>query len=309
MTCYSPIHGFKGPVNENGKNPIIFKAPHGSIEQVVPCGNCVGCRLDYSRMWAIRCVHESQMYENNCFLTMTYADEHMPKDGNLEIRDFQLFMKKLRKKHGEGIRFFHAGEYGTDYGRPHYHTLLFNHWFKDSKEVSMRDGNPVYQSVEMQKLWPQGFHSIGSVTMASASYTARYCLKKAEGYIEVVRDKKGKAVKDQRGRRYQVNNRTGEIRVAEYTNMSRNPGIGNEWYKRFKGDVYPFDEVIMDGQKHRVPRYYDNLLDKENPEMLESLKIKREENLSSYEERSDRRLLVKEEVKKASIKTLKRSLK
>lgn len=181
MTCYSPLHGFKGPETAEGRSRILFKAPAGSERLDVPCGKCIGCRLDYSRGWAIRCMHEASLYENNCFVTLTYDDEHLPKDGNLHIEDFQKFVKRLRKEaFHDGIRYFHAGEYGGDLGRPHFHAILFNCDFADKVHASSRRGNRLYASEALSALWPFGFHSIGDVTLASASYVARYCMKKAE---------------------------------------------------------------------------------------------------------------------------------
>ena len=33
----------------------------------LPCGRCVGCRLERSRQWAVRCMHEASMHMFNSF--------------------------------------------------------------------------------------------------------------------------------------------------------------------------------------------------------------------------------------------------
>jgi len=123
LTCYHPLRAFKtvsGTIVFNGNKPNIKEALN------LPCGKCIGCRLDRSRQWAIRCMHEASLYERNCFITLTYSDEFLPNDRSVNVRHFQLFMKKLRKRFGPNIRFYHCGEYGEKTSRPHYHALLFN---------------------------------------------------------------------------------------------------------------------------------------------------------------------------------------
>lgn len=304
MACYSPLQAFKGGLTEKGKVQILWKAPAGTEKISLPCGKCIGCRLSYSKSWAIRCMHEASLYEDNCFVTLTYEDKWLPKDSELEYRDFQLFMKRLRKEMPKKIRFFMAGEYGGQFGRPHYHALLFNCDFKDKELMVERFGNKVYRSSTLDRLWPYGFHSIGDVNMASASYVARYCLKKAEGNIRIIKD-------EETGKRVQVDKNTGEYKTAEFTRMSRGGksghGIAYGWYKKFKGDVFPSDQVVVNGKVNRPPRFYDNLLDKEDPDLLEELKLKRSNKIDWYESTLER-LFTKEEVQKAKIKSLVRPL-
>lgn len=299
MPCYSPLHGFKGEINENGRRPILWKAPFGSERQDVPCGKCVGCRLAYSKNMAIRCMHESEMHKDNSFITLTFDDDHVPKDGYVDIRHVQLFMKRFRKLVSKPLRYFFAGEYGGKYGRPHYHGLIFGYDFPDKVLVKERMGNRLYQSKELASLWPFGFHSVGDVSFASAAYVARYCVKKADGKHEYFRDENGK--------RMQVEKSTGVVQPAEFTLMSRNPGIGSTWFDKFRDDVYPSDFLVVNGGKAKPPRYYDYLLDKADSELLESLKLQRSQKVDWRESTLDR-LMVKEEVKLAKIKSLKRTL-
>ena len=78
----------------------------------LPCGQCIGCRLERSRQWAMRCLHEASLHENNAFITLTYDDSNLPRGGSLDYSDFQKFMKRLRKRIGRKVSFYCGGEYG-----------------------------------------------------------------------------------------------------------------------------------------------------------------------------------------------------
>lgn len=266
---------------------------------MVPCGQCLGCRLERSRQWAVRCVHEASLYDRNSFLTLTYSEDNLPRDLSLNLSHFQLFMKRLRKSVApKRVRFYHCGEYGEREQRPHYHALLFGHDFEDKKYFSERGGNKVYTSDELSSLWKLGHAVVGDVTFDSAAYVARYVMKKVTG---------PSAEDHYFGRR------------PEYTTMSRRPGIGAKWFEKYASDVYPHDRVVVRGVAGRPPRFYDSILEKSDPALLAVLKEKREkserfvpnvyngkvylESDSSY-----RRLAVKNEVKLAQIQNLKRPL-
>lgn len=301
MACYSPLHGFKGEVTPEGKRPIVWKAPFGAERQVLPCGKCIGCRLSYAKGWALRCMHERQSHDFSSFITLTFDEQHVPSDGNLDVRHVQLFVKRLRKELGS-VRYFFAGEYGGKFGRPHYHGLLFGIDFSDKVHTSTRLGNRLYESATLSNLWPFGFHSIGDLTFASASYVARYCTKKATESVtsETFRD-------DVTGKRLVVDKRSGVLKRAEFVCMSRNPGIGSLWFDRYGSDVFPSDEVVFAGKSMRPPRYYDYLLDKQNPDLLESLKLKRAERVD-FADNTQERLDTKQEVALAKLKSFKRTL-
>lgn len=263
----------------------------------LPCGQCIGCRLERSRQWAIRCVHEASLYERNCFITLTFAPEHLPKSGSLDKRDFQLFMKRLRKRYGAGVRYFHCGEYGEKGGRPHYHACLFNFDFDDRELWSTRGGVKLFTSKALQELWPFGFSTIGDVTFESAAYVARYVTKKvtgpaAAGHYERV-DAKGEVT----------------TVVPEYVTMSRRPGIGRPWLDRYISDVYPHDRVVLRGQEMHPPKYYDSLFELANPLEFDDVKESRKRKMmacakdSSYE-----RLRVRERHQYLRFEKLKRGL-
>lgn len=259
MPCYHPITAYKSRVlNENGKREISFN-PNGAYSDLrveLPCGRCIGCRLERSRQWAIRCMHEASLHDENSFITLTYSPEQLPEGETLVLSDMQKFIKRLRKSYSDKkIRYFACGEYGDNFKRPHYHVLLFGFRF-DDEEVLCKGSYELRRSDELERLWPFGFCSIGDVTFESAAYVARYCLKKITGE---------KADEHYQGRQ------------PEFTTMSRRPGIGRDWLQKFESDVYPSDEVVVRG-KHvcRPPRYYDQVLEKEEPAAYREIKAARQ---------------------------------
>ncbi len=301
MTCYHPLDGFRAKTpGPNGKRAITFNPSEGyrDLPIKVPCGQCIGCRLEKSRQWALRCQHEASLYTDNCFLTLTYSDENLPDNNSLCLRDFQLFIKRLRKKYGNNIKYYHCGEYGDKTNRPHYHALLFNFDFPDKIHYSTKNDQKYYISTSLSELWPKGYSVIGNVTFESAAYVARYCLKKITG-------------KDSDKYYERINPATGEIvQIAkEYATMSRRPGIGRGWYEKFQDDVYPRDYVVKNGVKMRPPKYYDRQLEVEDPAELRRIKAARKREAAKHSEDQTRaRLAVRETVQKGQAKRLKRGL-
>lgn len=322
MPCVSPLKGFRSrKINPlTGKRSVVFNRHEGFADLPVEfaCGQCIACRLERSKQWAIRCVHEASQFEDNCFITLTYDDQHLPADGSLCLDHFQRFMKRLRKKFfGSSpviveekeqypIRFFHCGEYGTvcknckkseqfclcdgfvpGLGRPHYHACIFNFRFSDLVHYKTKQNVKLYTSKSLQDLWPFGFSTVGDVTFESAAYVARYITKKITG--------------DKADEHY-------EGRCKEYTTMSRRPGIGALWFDRFKDDTYRDDYVIMRGKKLRPPRFYDNKFSQENESLFNSIKSRRKykARLNADDNTSDR-LAVKENILNQKFKLLKRS--
>ena len=295
MTCYSPVRGYRSRAgrNENGAWPIVFNKNSGFIDMPVevPCGRCIGCRLERSRQWALRCMHEAKMYENNCYITLTYSDEYLPLGGSLNKDDFTKFMKRLRKHHGPKIRFFMCGEYGENYKRPHYHALLFNFDFADRVYFKMQNGFRLDTSEQLKKLWKFGNHMIGDVSFESAAYVARYITKKIMADEETV-------LKHYDGL------------VPEFCNMSRRPGIGKGFYERYSKDIYNHDKCVIRGSySTKPPRYYDTLKEKDSPVAMEKIKERRfEKNERRKENNTPWRLRSREKVKEAQLSFKKRQL-
>jgi len=318
MPCYFPLHGFRSQtVTKNGKRKLAFSESTGyrDLPVTVPCGQCVGCRLERSRQWALRLYHESKFHERSCFVTLTYSDENIPSGGTLVKSHVQGFLKRLRKHYGGGIRYFHCGEYGEtnpatgikDGGlyRPHYHACLFGVDFRDADPEKTRkfhsrnaQGDTLWKSPILEHLWGHGQCLIGNFTAETAAYTARYLLKKVSG--------------DAANIHYEaLDMDTGEVvsRLPEYITMSTRPGIGARWFEQFGSDVFPRDECILHGKQVVPPRYYFKLFEKENAKKAKSIKYARIRSAAAHKaDHTPERLAVKHVVKTSQIKTLSRKL-
>lgn len=297
MACFHPLQAY-----QTSDGSIIFSERKGDVVRSLslPCGQCWGCRLERSRQWAVRCMHEASLYQHNCFITLTYDNDHCPTDRSLNYGDFQRFMKRFRKRFkGSTIRFYMAGEYGEKFERPHFHACIFGFDFPD-KVLFKRtpSGALIYRSKSLEDLWPFGYSSIGDVTFESAAYVARYVMKK----------RTGKGVGDH----YETTDfETGEIkdRVPEFNRMSLKPGIGYGFYKKYTSDIYPHDYVVVNGREARPPKFYDKKFADDYPEDFEALQLERFIDAQSrFQDNTDERLLVKEQVALAKGSLLKRAI-
>lgn len=225
------------------------------------------------------------MHEANCFVTLTYDDEHLPEDHSLDVKHWQDFAKRLRHHVGP-FRYLHAGEYGDLRGRPHYHACLFGVDFHGERELwRYSGGNPLYVSPRLQRIWKHGFATIGALTFESAAYVARYCLKKING-------------KD--ADEHYTDKSTGLRRRSEYTTMSRRPGIGAEWYRKYGGEVYRDDQVIARGVPGRPPKFYDGMFEHDDPAAMARIRSRRAAKAAKHvEELTWERQRDKEKVAKA----------
>ena len=234
----------------------------------LPCGRCIGCRLKYSQMWAIRCVHEASMHDANCVVTLTYDAKHLPANGSLFYADFQGFLKRLRQHRRRfflrerfklkrfsdlsvaqarelvrlsKVRFFCGGEYGEQNLRPHFHAVLFNFDFHDKRVCGSRDGQAcLWHSVELERLWGKGGCTVGAMSFESAAYIARYVVKKVFG--------------DMADDHYRVG--TDEELVPEFAQMSRRPGIGVPWIEEYWPETKRDLSVYSRGRRVVMPRRY-----------------------------------------------------
>lgn len=305
MPCFSPLQAWR-----TSKGEIVFWRRQDAINEFkLPCGGCEGCLLERSRQWAVRCMHEAQLWEKNCFITLTYEDP--PPWNSLVHSDFQKFMKRLRKrfkgdkelvddrtgKSSHPIRFYMAGEYGSARGRPHYHACIFNFAFEDLKFLRRTNsGSDLYRSAQLESLWPYGFSSVGDVTFESAAYVARYVMKKQNQDIDV---------------HAPVDLETGEViqRLPEYNRMSLKPGIGANFVDKYKSDVFPNDYVVVNGHKAKPPRYYFKRLQQQDPDLYEQVEYSRAmKGLESCEENTVERLGARQKVLQAKLKQLQRNL-
>lgn len=301
MTCYSPLKGYRTRLDTEpgAKSRITFnplKAINSHIVMSLPCGQCIGCRVDRVAQWGLRCTHEASQHKANAFLTLTYDDEHLPADYSVHVREMQLFNKRLRKEIGP-FRFYACGEYGDQGQRPHYHSLIFGYDFAEDRQLIKRTefGN-LYTSAQASKVWSFGNIWIGDVTYKSASYVAGYVIKKIGG--------------DPAASHYQRLHPKGYLVQVqpEFATQSRRPGIGHTWFDKFKTDAFPSDFLVVDGKEVPVPRYYTNKLTEQE---ARPIKLKRKLRASSPSAKADStpaRLDVRETIRKDRLSRLKRTL-
>jgi hypothetical protein len=297
MACYHPVQAYQY-ITHDGKKRLNFRKKEGE-PITLPCGGCIGCRMDRSQQWAIRQMHEAQLHEENTFITLTYDDNHLPQHGSLNIADFQKFMKRLREHYEpKKIRFFHCGEYGEKLQRPHYHACLFGHDFEDKYPWRESRGNTLYRSPTLEKLWPFGMCEIGELNYKSAAYVARYVMKKVTGKGA---EEHYEYLDETTGALYNIQ--------PEYATMSRKPGLGQDWYNQYKRDLYPDDFVVINGRQAKIPRYYDKLFEREHPEEMKEIKKRREQFAKEHEyDNTPERLKSREICHGAKITRLKRNL-
>lgn len=274
MPCYSPQRvWYSKDVGANGKRGITFNRSLAFVDLplVIPCQQCIGCRLERSSDWGVRCVHEDMFHESSEYITLTYDPAFLPEAGSLFYRDVQLFWKSLRKKFGR-FRYFVGGEYGEDFGRPHYHAIVFGLYLPDKVFYKKnKRGENLYTSELLASVWKRGFCTVGEVTFDSASYVAKYCVEKvtgeraAEHYMMV--DPDGRLV----------------MRAPEFGRSSNQPGIGAAFVEKYADQLLRDGNVVVNGKELPFPRYYDKLLEKIDPVGLERLKLQRREVMKALQ--------------------------
>ena len=248
MPCHFPIEGFRGP---DGRFVATRSKSLAGVRLALPCGRCVGCRMEKVRDWSTRIAHEASMHDENIFVTLTYSDQFIPDNYSLNVRDYQLFMKRLRKKLNPlKLRYYACGEYGEKLQRPHYHAIIFGWrpldsilWRKTPK------GNLYFRSPLIESVWGHGHVEFGDVNATNGAYVAGYALKKMRDADDPEKYKR-------------INPFTGEFVTVEpeFALMSSNPGIGGTWFDQYETDAFPSDFVVIDGKKRPVPAFYKNKL-------------------------------------------------
>lgn len=310
MPCYFPLTGYKSATtNQNGKRPLSFStAGFRDLPVQIPCGQCIGCRLERSRQWAVRLMHERSCHDLAIFVTLTYDPANLPAGGTLVKKHWQDFAKRLRKRHEpKKLKFFHCGEYGEELSRPHYHAILFGIDFPDKRKHSKNaQGDQIYASDTLNEIWGHGHCWIGSVTFKSARYVAAYCLKKVNG--------------DRAEKHYsRPDPETGEIIRLQPEYSTQSKGLGLEWLRRYTSDVFPIDSVICEGRESSVPRYYRKKLAQHDEQVAPAPRFSRmrskklaDKRIRSAKKRAfdntPERLAVKMTVKLSKLSQLKRNL-
>lgn len=316
VTSYVIDHvEYNGKSWESSTVPIMSDRARRAVRNYteIPCGKCIGCRLQYSRQWANRCMLEASLHDSNYFVTLTYDDAHLPisyaadpdtgeaiPHATLVKRDMQLFFKRLRKRFGCGIRFFSCGEYGSKTFRPHYHAIIFGLHLDDLIPYKRSPlGYQYYNSPSMSSVWPYGYVVIGDVSWDACAYTARYVLKKQVGETAHIYD---------------------DLAIEpEFCNMSRRPGIARDYYDQHP-DMFDYNQINLctptGGVSFPPPKYFERLFEVDYPEQAQERKdakralAENEKRLKCLLTDNDYLDMLKiEEVKKRSrIKSLTRKL-
>lgn len=283
MTCFHPIPYEKidGQMNFNVQK-------QSSTVQWLNCRQCSGCRYARLREWATRIYCELKMHNESCFCTFTYAPEHLPENQNLYLDDMTKFWKRLRKRFpNHQIRYFYAGEYGEKLKRPHYHAIIMGFDPLDKKSTGKRGAYQSFVSDTMNKLWGKGWVDIGEANINSIMYTAGYIQKKAMGPKHHYDLSTGKTLQQM----YEWPDfLTGEIieHKREYSLMSRRPGIGDAYVRKYHKDIYRDDHIVFPGGfKAKVPNYFDKVyksMGTGQEKHLELIKEQRQKNILKFQE-------------------------
>lgn len=303
MPCTCPVDMWPPRPGSEDKRWVHspFKSYSGAVAIKRPCGQCNSCRLSKAREVGRRCVDEARYYDQTCFLTNTYSDEHLPSDLSVDTRTHTLFMKRLRSATGVKVRFLMAAEYGERGTlRPHYHYLLFGWSPPDCQLYSTTAaGSALYTSEMLDRIWGLGAVKVGELTQKSAQYVAQYTLKKVNG----------KLAESEYTREY-IDVSTGELRTRKvrpvFSRRSLKPGLGFAYAHEFQSDFYPSDFLITDGKKVPVPQYYVHQLTEAQQEAVRQ-KRKAEGRLRA-DDNTEARLLTRHESAQIKADRFKRDL-
>ena len=295
MTCYHPQDAYL----EEGRLRFDHAGCQRNHTMKIACGRCIGCRLDHARSWAVRMCAEMRTHSQNCFITLTYNDEHLPANRSLSTEDWQKFMKRLRKKTGPGIKFYHAGEYGEEDWRPHDHAILFGYDFPDKEFFKWSpSGHAIYRSKVLEDAWSVrgsslGYSSVQDANFDTASYVARYVVKKRTNPAGTFGP--GPAEWHYKGRK------------PEYSSNSN--GIGERYYELFGHELWRDGYMIANGHKQPICRFLREKMKAEDPARYDEFVFDGEAEMqASAFDRLPHRLKAREICHKAKHNNLKREL-
>jgi hypothetical protein len=267
-------------------------------------------------------MHEASLAEDNCFLTPTYAPEHLHRPfldgsgvwrGSVCMDHFSAFMKRLRDRIKPArVRFHCKSEYSPGLLQPHFHAALFG-WLPDDLVPVDKSaaGHVVYRSAFLDEVWGKGLVGVGALTHQSAGYIANHNVDKLDGRRA-----------DDAYSRFDFS--TGELLEVEpeTVRMSTHPGVGRGWVDRFEGDCFPSGFIVAEGFKSPVPRYYkgrlkdrfklrgsdpDRLAPVDDARLMARKSRARASSPQVVENSTPERLAVREEVLFERVKLLKRN--
>lgn len=304
MSCYKPLIRLYNPDDREQSGRVYSLARFSQLSgkqlkyedlmynpkiMLIPCGQCIGCRIRQREDWATRIELEARDYEKDevWFITLTYDDDHVPgmitktgeimrkvqytwKPGEkrpssvqiLLYEDIQKFLKRLRKAYRGKLRYFVAGEYGEQTARPHYHMILYGWKPTDLKNLYKIQHNGYYTSEWLKNLWGMGQIQIAQAVPETYRYVAGYVTKKM---YEI----DGKKANEY----YEIG------QTKPFACMSLKPGIGDNYYQKHKAEIWRQGYIqCTNGKRAQIPRYYEKQMEAENPQRLWRIKQNRQKN-------------------------------
>lgn len=242
MSCTNPLLAIRLHTYSNGKQKIkILPRNPVKIESylktygknnllLLPCGHCRSCLSKRAKEWSVRCAIEAMDHTENCFVTLTYDNAHYEFRDVKE--DWKSFIKALRNR-GYTVRYFGCCERGDEFGRQHFHILLFGFFPEDvHRWAKSQKGFMQYTSKLIDDCWNKGLAVVSEFSPYCASYTAGYVVKKFA---------------------------LGEKESFHF--QSTKPGIGAGYALRNMEEIYENDKLVLSFGSHKfaVPRYFDKL--------------------------------------------------
>lgn len=304
MSCYKPLIRLYNPDDREQSGRVYTLARFSQLSgkqlkyedlmynpkvMLIPCGQCIGCRIRQREDWTTRIELEARDYpkEEVWFITLTYDDDHVPgmivktgeimrkvqytwKPGEkhpssvqiLLYEDIQKFLKRLRKDYRGKLRYFVAGEYGEQTARPHYHMILYGWRPTDLKNLYKIHHNGYYTSKWLSDLWGMGQIQIAQAVPETYRYVAGYVTKK----MYEIDGKKANAY-------YELG------QTKPFACMSLKPGLGDHYYQEHKKEIWRQGYIqCTNGKQAQIPRYYEKQMEAENPERLWKIKQNRQKN-------------------------------
>lgn len=304
MSCYKPLIRLYNPDNKEQSGRVYSLARFSELSgkqlkyedlmynpkvMLIPCGQCIGCRIRQREDWTTRIELEARDYpkEQVWFITLTYDDDHIPgmivktgeimrkvqytwKPGEklpssvqiLLYEDIQKFLKRLRKAYRGKLRYFVAGEYGEQTARPHYHMILYGWRPTDLEQLYKIHHNGYYTSKWLENLWGMGQIQIAQAVPETYRYVAGYVTKK----MYEIDGKKANAY-------YELG------QTKPFACMSLKPGLGDHYYQEHKEEIWRQGYIqCTNGKQAQIPRYYEKQMEAENPQRLWRIKQNRQKN-------------------------------
>lgn len=304
MSCYKPLIRLYNPDDKEQSGRVYSLSRFSQLSgkqlkyedlmynpkvMLIPCGQCIGCRIQQREDWTTRIELEARDYpkEQVWFITLTYDDEHVPgmivktgeimrkvqytwKPGEkrpssvqiLLYEDIQKFLKRLRKAYRGKLRYFVAGEYGEQTARPHYHMILYGWTPTDLKDLYKTQHNGYYTSEWLKGLWEMGQIQIAQAVPETYRYVAGYVTKK----MYEIDGKKANAY-------YELG------QTKPFACMSLKPGLGDKYYQEHKKEIWQQGYIqCTNGKRAKIPRYYEKQMEAENPQRLWRIKQNRQKN-------------------------------